>query len=109
MEEPCILIAGGKDKNLSYEDLLFLIEKKVKKMIVIGQTRTKMKEIFGKSVPFEEKDTLNEAVLAAYTSASSGDTVLLSPMCSSFDMFLDYKDRGDTFKKAVESLKAKNK
>lgn len=102
-----ILIAGGKDKNLSYEKILPLVKKKVKKIVLIGETKSKMRSIFNGSVAVEEKGSLPEAVKAAYESASAGDCVLLSPMCSSFDMFKDYKERGEVFKEAVEELKAK--
>jgi len=100
-----ILIAGGKDKNLPYEKIVPALKKGVKKVVLIGEARGKMRGIFEKYVAAEEKDSLEEAVFAAYKSASPGDCVLLSPMCSSFDMFTGYKHRGRVFREAVKKLK----
>ncbi len=109
LDRSVVLIAGGKDKNLSYEKILPAIKTNVKKIVLIGETARKMRDIFKRFVAVEEKNSLEEAVLAAYKSASPGDYVLLSPMCSSFDMFRDYKHRGEVFRKTVEGLKDKNK
>ncbi len=109
LDRSVVLIAGGKDKNLSYEKILPAIKTNVKKIVLIGETTRKMRESFKRFVAVEEKNSLEEAVLAAYKSASPGDCVLLSPMCSSFDMFRDYKHRGEVFRKTVEGLKDKNK
>ncbi|MCQ9206474.1 MAG: UDP-N-acetylmuramoyl-L-alanine--D-glutamate ligase [Omnitrophica bacterium] len=109
LDRPTVLIAGGKDKNISYEKILPLVEKSVKKIVLIGETRQKMRGIFKGNVALEEKDSLEGAVRAAFKSASSGESVLLSPMCSSFDMFRDYKHRGEVFKKAVERLKKRGR
>ncbi len=100
-----ILIAGGKDKNLPYEKIVPALKKGVKKVVLIGEARGKMRGIFEKYVDVEEKDSLEEAVFTAYKSASPGDCVLLSPMCSSFDMFTDYRHRGEVFREAVKKLK----
>ncbi|MGB2705323.1 MAG: UDP-N-acetylmuramoyl-L-alanine--D-glutamate ligase [Candidatus Omnitrophota bacterium] len=100
-----ILIAGGKDKNLPYEKVIPALKKGVKKVILIGETRHKMRGIFEKYVAVEEKDSLEEAVRSAYRSASPGGCVLLSPMCSSFDMFRDFEHRGEVFREAVKKLK----
>lgn len=105
LNRPAVLIAGGKDKNLSYEKVLPLVKKTVKKVILIGETRHKMRGVFKGNVAFEERDSLEAAVRAAFASASSGDSVLLSPMCSSFDMFKDYKHRGEVFRAAVDKLR----
>jgi len=105
MDRPCILIAGGRDKKLSYEKVLPEMKKAVKSVVLIGETRKKMREAFGKFVKTEEADSLESAVLRAYKAASPGDSVLLSPMCSSFDMFRDYKHRGDVFREAFMKLR----
>ncbi|MBL7155601.1 MAG: UDP-N-acetylmuramoyl-L-alanine--D-glutamate ligase [Candidatus Omnitrophica bacterium] len=107
LQKPAVLIAGGKDKNLSYGKILPALKKNVKKIVLIGETRRKMRNLFEKLVKVEEKDSLEEAVLAAYESAPPKGCVLLSPMCSSFDMFDSYKERGEIFKKTVRGLKAK--
>ena len=104
LKKKTILIAGGKDKNLSYEKILPAI-KNVKKIVLIGETRPKMRKLFKGKVPLEESETLEDAVLKSFKSAKKNEVVLLSPMSSSFDMFQDYKERGEVFKKAVWSLK----
>lgn len=96
-----VLIAGGKDKGSDYSPIR-LHKEKIKNFILIGETRRKIKNAIGYSnVPIEEVATLQEAVLLSRKISMEGDTVLLSPMCSSFDMFKDYKERGDVFRKAV--------
>lgn len=106
---PVILIAGGKDKGVDYASILDdTVTSRVKGVILIGEAKEKIKEAFQGSLSIDEANTLEEAVCKAYQKASPGDCVLLSPMCSSFDMFLDYEDRGNRFKKAVFAL-AKSK
>lgn len=96
-----ILIAGGRDKGSDYSFVKNEL-KKIKGLILIGEARSKIKKYFdGLTVPVKEAETMREAVSMARQSAVKGDTVLLSPMCSSFDMFKDYKDRGETFHAAV--------
>jgi len=100
-----VLIAGGKDKNLSYEKIVPALKESVKKVVLIGEAREKLRGIFEKHVDVEENVSLEEAVFTAYRSASPGDRVLLSPMCSSFDMFADYRHRGEVFREAVKKIK----
>ena len=104
LTRPIILIAGGKDKNSDYTLISNLIQRKVKKIIVIGQARDKIKKIFSGVVPIEEKNSLEEAVGASFSQAIPGDCVLLSPMCASFDMFDNYEHRGNCFKEIVGRL-----
>ena len=101
---PIILIAGGKDKNTDFFPLKNLIKEKVKHLVLIGETRNKFKEILNGSLGYEESDSLEEAVGLAKAKAQAGDIVLLSPACSSFDMFKDYADRGTHFKAIVKNL-----
>ncbi|HLD69641.1 MAG TPA: UDP-N-acetylmuramoyl-L-alanine--D-glutamate ligase [Candidatus Omnitrophota bacterium] len=103
-EEPIIMICGGRDKNIDFSLLRELAGKKVKKMLVIGEARDKLKKAFSDVVTVEECRTLEEAVLRARKSASIGDRVVLSPMCASFDMFLNFEERGRIFKKIVKEL-----
>jgi UDP-N-acetylmuramoylalanine--D-glutamate ligase len=102
--ESVILIAGGRDKGNDYSIILELAKKKVKKLILIGEAKKKMKNAFNNSLSLFEAATLEEAVQLAFRCASAGDCVLLSPMCSSFDMFSNYEERGAVFKKAVYGL-----
>lgn len=99
-----VLIAGGRDKEGSYEPLARMARKKVKVVILIGEAKEKIANaLFGYTTVLK-RDNLSEAILLARQRAVAGDVVLLSPACSSFDQFKDYKDRGDTFKKLVRAL-----
>jgi UDP-N-acetylmuramoylalanine--D-glutamate ligase len=101
-----ILIAGGRDKNSDYSVIKELVKKKVKYLILIGEAKAKIKKILGNAVKTYEVRTMPEAAELSHRLAQAGDMVLLSPMCSSFDMFKDYKERGEVFKDAVRRLKA---
>ena len=101
---PVILIAGGKDKAGDFSVLNDLISKKVKTIILIGQATSKMETAWGNIVTCRKASSMEEAVKLAYANASSGDTVLLSPACASFDMFDNYEHRGRVFKKIVNEL-----
>jgi UDP-N-acetylmuramoylalanine--D-glutamate ligase len=102
--EPVILIAGGKDKNGDLNPLRELIQSRVKQLILIGEAKERMNRELGDLTDTAMTKTLEEAVLLAYQTAKKGDVVLLSPACSSFDMFKDYKERGKVFKDAVRGL-----
>ncbi|MDR2442276.1 MAG: UDP-N-acetylmuramoyl-L-alanine--D-glutamate ligase, partial [Deltaproteobacteria bacterium] len=104
-KKPIILIMGGRDKDLDFSYLAKKVKKKVKELILIGESRTKIEESLGSLVPTKSLETMAEAVKAAYAAAESGDVVLLSPACASFDMFRDYKERGQIFSEEVLKLK----
>ncbi len=104
IDSPILLIAGGKDKGVDYKGLLPAAKGRVREVILIGQAKDKIREAFSGKLPLSEAEDLRQAVEMAYKKASSGDCVLLSPMCSSFDMFSDYEERGEVFKQAVLSL-----
>jgi UDP-N-acetylmuramoylalanine--D-glutamate ligase len=106
--EPIILIAGGKDKGGDYGPLKGIVGARVKRLIVIGEARRRMAEALGGSVPISLADTLEEAVHRAFDESQPGDVVLLSPACSSFDMFRDYEERGNLFKEIVHQLRGEN-
>lgn len=103
-DRPIILIAGGKDKNIDFSDLKNILKKKVKHLILIGETKQKFKNILNGNFNYEESDSLEEAVRLAKIKAKKGDVVLLSPACASFDMFEDYIDRGNQFKSIIKTL-----
>ena len=105
---PIILIAGGKDKGGNYGPLAELISKKVKFSILIGESKMKIRSALKNSNNIENAATLEDAVNKAFAKANAGDVVLLSPSCASFDMFKDYEDRGNIFKKAVLKLPGNN-
>jgi UDP-N-acetylmuramoylalanine--D-glutamate ligase len=81
-----------------------LIQTKVKGLILIGEARDKMQGQLGHVTKTALAGTLEEAVELAFQQAVAGDVILLSPACSSFDMFRDYGHRGDVFQKAVQTL-----
>ena len=100
-----ILILGGKDKGNDYSEILPLVKEKVKAIVCMGKDNTKLLDFFGGEVA-EIRDThsLDDAVAACRELAVSGDTVLLSPCCASFDLFNSYEHRGDLFKEAVRKM-----
>lgn len=106
-KEPILLIAGGKDKGGDYRPLQELIADRVKGMALIGETRKRMFEALGGLTETVKLDTLKEAVHWTSSRASPGDVVLLSPACSSFDMFENYQERGKSFKSIVQDLGGK--
>ena len=102
--KPVILIAGGLDKGSDFSPLYDLIRRKVKLLVLIGKAADKMAKALGTSTETVFARTLEDGVRLAAAKAVSGDVVLLSPACASFDMFKDFEDRGRQFKKAVEAL-----
>jgi UDP-N-acetylmuramoylalanine--D-glutamate ligase len=102
--QPVILIAGGLDKGSDFGPLHSLLKKKVKLLILIGKAAGKMAQTLGTATETVLAKTLQDAVMLASERARSGDVVLLSPACASFDMFRDFEDRGRQFKEAVKSL-----
>ena len=105
MKGKVIWIAGGLDKGNDYGPVMELVRDKVKALICLGLDNKKLYETFSTEVfQLSETTTMHEAVRRAASLASPGDTVLLSPACASFDLFKDYKDRGDQFKKNVNEL-----
>ena len=105
MEKPVILILGGVDKGNDYSLIRELVKEKVKAIVCMGTENRKIHEAFGDVVSLMvNTDNAKDAVKSAYHFANKGDVVLLSPACASFDLFKNYEDRGDQFKKAVKEL-----
>jgi UDP-N-acetylmuramoylalanine--D-glutamate ligase len=105
VQQPVILIAGGRDKGGDYSVLAEPVRQKVKHMLLIGEAKDTMARAFLAFTNVEILETLQDAVLRAATLAVPGDAVLLSPACASFDMFSSYAERGNVFKKAVLELR----
>jgi UDP-N-acetylmuramoylalanine--D-glutamate ligase len=101
---PVVLIMGGRDKGGSYESLKPLVHRCVKKLIVMGEAAEKITSALKDTVAIEWAKTMRESVAMAADTAESGDTVLLSPACSSFDMYTSYAHRGDDFVNAIAQL-----
>ncbi|MBA4372389.1 MAG: UDP-N-acetylmuramoyl-L-alanine--D-glutamate ligase [Thermodesulfovibrio sp.] len=104
--QPVVLIAGGRDKSGDFTVLREIVQQKVKSVILIGEAAEKIGKALGNTVPLISAASLADAVLRASRLAESGDVVLLSPACTSFDMFRDFEDRGRQFKQLVLELKA---
>ena len=104
LKGPIILIAGGVDKGASYTTWIEEFKNKVKCICAIGQAACKIEEELSRYFPIEIFKDLEQAVLKAKSIAEPGDYVLLSPGCSSFDMFRDYVHRGEEFKRLVRQL-----
>tara|TARA_R110002050_G_scaffold24064_2_gene64091 strand:- start:5790 stop:7142 length:1353 start_codon:yes stop_codon:yes gene_type:complete len=105
MDAPTVWIVGGVDKGNNYEELFQFVNEKVKAIICLGVDNEKLMSTFGNMVDIIiETQFMSEAVKIAYKVAESGDNVLLSPACASFDLFENYEDRGRQFKNAVRNL-----
>ena len=107
MDKPIIWVVGGQDKGNDYTALLPLVQEKVKAIVCLGLDNTKIVETFGTlRIPISETDSAAKAVQEGRQLSKTGDVVLLSPACASFDLFKNYLDRGDQFR--TEVLKMKN-
>jgi len=106
-----ILIAGGKDKGLDLSKMAKAIKKSVKQVVLIGEIRERFRDALIR-LGYQDiylEGSMEEAVARAFHVAKEGETVLLSPACSSFDMFANYEERGQVFKQAVIDLEKKVK
>lgn len=105
MEKPTILVMGGIDKGNDYSLIENLVKEKVKAIICLGVDNRKIHDAFGKIVStIVNTDNAVDAVKTAFHLSNKGDVVLLSPACASFDLFINYEDRGNQFKRAVKEL-----
>ncbi len=107
MNRPTWLIGGGYDKASEYDEWIESFGGKVRKLVLIGQTREKIAEC-AKKHGFTEIvmcDSLEEAIDVCYQNAAAGEAVLLSPACASWGMFKNYEERGNVFKEYVRNLK----
>lgn len=105
MEQPVVWIVGGQDKGNDYTPLMALVREKVKAIVCMGLDNKPILEAFqALNKKIVETKSAREAVQTASKLAVSGDTVLLSPACASFDIFRNYEDRGEQFRQAVQEL-----
>jgi UDP-N-acetylmuramoylalanine--D-glutamate ligase len=100
-----VLIAGGRDKLGSYAPLVEALAKKGRALVLIGEAADRIADSAKGVLPIERASSMRDAVRAAKNLAQRGDAVLLSPACSSFDMFRDYKERGDHFAREARALR----
>jgi UDP-N-acetylmuramoylalanine--D-glutamate ligase len=103
-EPKAVLIAGGRDKLGAYEPLVEALRERGRALVLIGEAAERIAAAAKGVVPVKRASSMADAVRAARELATAGDAVLLSPACSSFDMFRDYKDRGDAFVRAVREI-----
>lgn len=105
--ENVVLIMGGLDKGSNFSVLRDLISKKVKALILIGEAKDKISKALAGETDTCSADDLDDAVKISISKASSGDVVLLSPGCASFDMFINFEERGKKFKESVRKMQDK--
>lgn len=99
-----VLIAGGDPKGATFNDMCKPVERCVRTLVLIGTAADAMEETLGDLAEVKRATDMKDAVSQARDAAQPGDVVLLSPACASFDMFENYQDRGDQFRRAVEEL-----
>ena len=105
MKTKTVLILGGKDKGNDYSEIADLVKEKCSGLIFLGADNSKLHQFFdGFGIPVADTSSMKECVKAAYAMAKTGETVLLSPCCASFDLFKSYEDRGRQFKEHVCKL-----
>jgi UDP-N-acetylmuramoylalanine--D-glutamate ligase len=101
---PVVLIAGGRDKGLDYAALKSVVKEKARVVVLIGETAQKISAAWSDVVRCVTATDLKHAVALACAAAQKGDTVLLSPACSSFDMFRNYAERGEEFRRLAREI-----
>ncbi|MCK4414309.1 MAG: UDP-N-acetylmuramoyl-L-alanine--D-glutamate ligase [Candidatus Eisenbacteria sp.] len=101
--DPVVLIAGGRDKQGTFESIAALVGERVRHLVAIGEAAARIRAAYPE-VPAETAPSLEAAVQRALASTGGSGVVLLSPGCASFDMFRDYRDRGEQFKALVRAL-----
>ncbi len=104
MDRPIILIAGGKDKQLDYSPLRAELKGQVRAMVLIGEIRQQLHDLFTDLLPCHIATDMADAVRIAAEISQAGDSVILSPGTSSFDMYTGYGQRGEAFRTAVNAL-----
>ncbi len=105
MTRPTVWIAGGTDKGNDYEPIMDFVGKKVKALVCMGVNNAKLVDNFSGVVPVYDTHSLEEAVEVCRQVAQTGDVVLLSPACASFDLFRNYEERGRLFKQRVIEIR----
>ena len=103
-DEPLVLLAGGRDKNLPWDDFAALVQQRVEHLIVFGEAAEMIAGALGSSKAVIVCGNLEQAVAAAAQVVKPGDVVLLSPGGTSFDEFKDFEERGECFRRLVMQL-----
>ncbi len=106
MKTKTILILGGKDKGNDYSEIADLVREKCSGLIFLGADNSKLHTFFDEyGLPISDVQSMKDCIASARKMAKSGETVLLSPCCASFDLFKSYEDRGNQFKQEVNNIK----
>jgi UDP-N-acetylmuramoylalanine--D-glutamate ligase len=103
-DSPLVLIAGGQGKGADFGELAAGLDERVRALVLIGEAAGQIEQAVGGAIPVRHAGSMREAVATAAQLAHSGDLVLLSPACASFDMFDNYRHRGEMFVQAVQEL-----
>jgi UDP-N-acetylmuramoylalanine--D-glutamate ligase len=109
-QEPVVLLLGGRDKNLPWDELVELVRERARHIALFGEAATMIKRKLEthRDIPepytLSVNSTLQEAILSAQKAAKPGDVVLLSPGCTSYDAFIDFEERGEKFRQWVNTL-----
>jgi UDP-N-acetylmuramoylalanine--D-glutamate ligase len=103
-DRPIVLILGGKDKGSDFTKLRRLVKARVKKVVLVGAAKDKIRAALHGVVPMDEAGTYADVVPLAFAAASRDDVVLLAPACTSWDMFANFEERGRVFKREVRKL-----
>ncbi len=105
-DRPIVLIAGGEGKGADYRVLRDLVQSRVKRLVTLGEDAAALEAAFGDIVACERAESMADATARAAQAARTGDVVLLSPACASFDMYNNFEERGRDFKDAVRAVLA---
>ena len=100
-----VLVAGGRRKQKSFRSLTEVLERRVSRLVLYGETSEYLKNQFKQFTAKDSIFSFEEAVRHAYRTSRPGQTLLLSPMCSSFDQFSSYEERGNAFKRIFNELR----
>ena len=106
-DRPIVLVLGGKDKGSDFTKLRRVVKSRVKKIVLVGAAKDKIRAALDGAVPMDEAGPFKDVVPLAFAAASRGDVVLLAPACTSWDMFADFEERGRVFKRDVRKLARK--
>jgi UDP-N-acetylmuramoylalanine--D-glutamate ligase len=104
-DEPVVLLLGGRNKGSDFRPLAVPLKRRVKHVVLFGEAREEIAAALAGTVAVTATESMAQAVAAARSVAATGDTVLLSPACASFDMYANYARRGEDFRRRVEALK----
>ena len=104
MDRPFVLLLGGRHKGEPYTRLGPLLRERCRLVIAYGESGPQVERDLSGQVPLERGTTFEDVVARAGRTARAGDAVLLSPACSSYDMFKNYEERGATFRRLVEAM-----